>query len=255
MNLPSLFDLSGRSALVTGSSRGIGRGIALAFAQAGANVAIHATASCDKAQEVVREVEALGVKSVVIMEDLGDDDAPARIHNSVTAAFGQLDILVCNASVQIPELWTETSREHFEQQINVNLRSTFELIQLAIPPMQKRGWGRVLTVGSVQESVPHPHMVVYAATKCAQTSLVRNLAKELAPHGVTINNLAPGVIGTDRNLGRLADEDYKQKVLGRIPASRIGTPDDCAGAALLLCSEAGCYITGHSLYVDGGMNL
>jgi NAD(P)-dependent dehydrogenase (short-subunit alcohol dehydrogenase family) len=255
MDIPTLFDLRGRTALVTGSSRGIGRAIALAFAQAGADVAIHATASCDKAREVADAATALGVKSTVVLADLSEDGAPARIYEEVTSALGKLDILVCNASVQIPKPWLETSLDDFHQQVNVNLRSTFELMQLAAPSMQERGWGRILTVGSVQESKPHPDMLVYAATKCAQTSMTRSLARQLAPHGITVNNLAPGVIGTDRNVGRLADEAYKQIVLSKIPAARIGEPEDCAGTALLLCSEAGRYLTGQNIYVDGGMSL
>ena len=98
-------------------------------------------------------------------------------------------------------------------------------------------------------------MLVYAATKCAQTSMAQNLAKQLGPYGITVNNLAPGVIGTDRNIPRLADEDYKKLVLSKIPVARIGTPEDCAATALLLCSDAGTYITGQNIYVDGGMSL
>ena len=113
----------------------------------------------------------------------------------------------------------------------------------------------VLTVGSVQESLPHPDMVIYGASKCAQAGLVRNLAMQVAGCGVTVNNLAPGVIRTDRNTGRLADAAYSELVLAKIPARRFGAPEDCVGAALLLCSEAGRYITGQSLYVDGGMSL
>lgn len=255
MNLPDLFNLRGRTALVTGSSRGIGRSIALALAGAGADVAIHATASCEKAKEVAAEAEKLGVKSTVVLANLGDADAPARMVDAVTRDLGKIDILVLNASVQIPEPWLDISAEHYEEQVNVNLRSAFRLLQLAVPPMKERGWGRVLTVGSVQEKVPHPDMLIYAATKCAQTSMAVNLAKQLAPHGITVNCLAPGVIGTDRNIGRLADEAYKEIVLSKIPVRQIGVPEDCAGAALLLCSEAGRYITGQNLYTDGGMSL
>jgi NAD(P)-dependent dehydrogenase (short-subunit alcohol dehydrogenase family) len=147
------------------------------------------------------------------------------------------------------------AREHFEQQVNVNWRSAFELIQLAAPSMIERNWGRILTVGSVQEAKPHPDMVIYSALKAAQTLMVQNLAKQFAPHGVTVNNLAPGVINTDRSRARLTDPAYVNKVLSWIPAGHIGEAEDCAGAALLLCSDAGRYITGQSLFVDGGMSL
>ena len=121
--------------------------------------------------------------------------------------------------------------------------------------MIERNWGRILTVGSVQEAKPHPDMVIYSALKAAQTLMVQNLAKQFAPHGVTINNLAPGVINTDRARARLTDPAYVNKVLSWIPAGHIGEAEDCAGAALLLCSDAGRYITGQSLFVDGGMSL
>jgi NAD(P)-dependent dehydrogenase (short-subunit alcohol dehydrogenase family) len=166
-----------------------------------------------------------------------------------------LDILVSNVAVQQPAEWTEVTREQFDSQVTVNWRSAFELIQLFAPAMLERGWGRILTIGSVQEARPHPHMVVYAALKAAQTLMGRNFARQFAPEGVTINNLAPGVILTDRNTGRLADPAYSNRVRAAIPAGRFGAPADCAGAALLLCSDAGRYITGQNLFVDGGMSL
>jgi len=249
------FDLAGKHAVVTGSSRGIGRAIALALADAGADVAIHAAGSRDKAEATAEEVRRMGRRSVVVMADLSDGDAPRHIFDEVTSAFGSLDILVSNASVQIPESWTTVTREHFEQQVTVNWRSAFELIQKCLPPMMERGWGRVLTIGSVQELRPHPDMLIYAATKNAQTSMVHNFAKQVSHRGVTVNNLAPGVIGTDRSLERLEDAEYEKVVLSKIPVAKIGRPEDCAGTALLLCSNAGQYITGQNVFVDGGMSL
>lgn len=125
----------------------------------------------------------------------------------------------------------------------------------AVPGMRSEQWGRILTIGSVQEIRPHPDMVVYAASKAGQTSMVRNLAKQLAPDGITVNNLAPGVISTDRNNERLADEAYAARVLGAIPAGRFGDVSDCIGAAVMLCSDLAGYITGQNLFVDGGMGL
>jgi NAD(P)-dependent dehydrogenase (short-subunit alcohol dehydrogenase family) len=255
MKLPSVFDLSGRTALVTGSTRGIGHAIALALAEAGADVAIHGTTDGERGRQVGDEILGHGVRCAVIHKNLADDDAPEYLQSQVEEAFGKLDILVTNASVQLPKPWHEGTRGDFELQVNVNFRCTYELIQRVAPSMQARGWGRILTVGSVQERYPHPDMLVYAATKCAQTSLACNLARQLGASGVTVNNLAPGVIATDRNIPRLADEDYRKLVLGQIPVGRIGEPQDCAATALLLCSDAGAYITGQNIYVDGGMSL
>lgn len=113
----------------------------------------------------------------------------------------------------------------------------------------------MLMIGSVQQSVPHPEMALYAASKAALENLTHNLAKQLAPSGITVNTLAPGVIDTDRNKQALGDNNYLQQVLAKIPARRVGQPEDCVGAALLLCSDAGAYITGQNLFVDGGMSL
>ena len=249
------FRLDGRKALVTGSSRGIGAALARALAGAGADVAVHCAGRREEADAVVSSIQDLGRKSAVLQADLAEGDAPRRLFEGAQAALGALDILVLNASVQVAEPWPQISREHFEKQVHVNWRSSFELIQLAAPWMLERGWGRILTLGSVQELRPHPDMVVYAATKCAQTSMVHNLAKQFAASGVTVNNLAPGVIPTERSATRLADPAYAERVRAAIPAGCFGTPEDCAGAALLLCSEAGRYITGQTIFVDGGMSL
>lgn len=255
MNPFSKFDLTGRTALVTGSTRGIGRAIALALAEAGADVAIHGTSGGDHVDQVRDRILECGVKCTVILKNLADDDAPELLRNQANQAFGKLDILVANASIQLAKPWLNGTREDFELQININLRCAYELIKLAAPSMQERKWGRILTIGSVQESIPHPDMLIYAASKCAQTSLTRNLAKQLGTFGVTVNNLAPGVIETDRNLDRLADKKYLRRILDSIPVGKIGKPGDCAGIALLLCTDAGAYITGQNIFVDGGMSL
>ncbi len=249
------FGLAGKNVLVTGSSRGIGRAFAFGLARCGANVAVHCVAENAGARSVVEEVEALGVKSALVPADLSKPGAAAGLFAGVLAAFGSLDILVLNASIEILEDFEEISSEHFDEQVTVNFKSSLELMQLALPAMRQRKWGRVVAVGSVQQALPHPKMVVYAAMKEAQMSMVRNLAKQVASEGVTINNLAPGAIGTDRNRERLQDEAYRRKVLDLIPAGRIGEPEDCVGALLLLCSDMGSYITGQNLYADGGMGL
>ena len=249
------FNLTGRRALVTGSSRGIGAAIAIALAEAGADVVVNYIGSRDAALEVVGKIESLGRRSVALEADLGSPGAPKQLIDATLSALGGLDILVSNVAIQHAENWRDVTREHFDTQVRTNWQSAFELIQHAAPAMIEHGWGRILTIGSVQEANPHPEMVVYSALKAAQTLMVRNLAKQFAPHGVTVNNLAPGVINTDRSRARLTDPAYVNKVLSWIPAGHIGEPEDCAGAALLLCSEGGRYITGQNLFVDGGMSL
>lgn len=249
------FSLSGRRALVTGSSRGIGRAIALAFAKSGADVAIHCAGDDPDSEKVSALCEAEGVKSVATAAELSDPIAVERLHAEVVDRLGAPDILVLNASAQFRTPWREITIDAASHQLAVNVVASLRLIQLCEPAMTQRRWGRILTIGSVQQTRPHFDMAIYAASKCAQMSLVTNLAGQLAPVGITINNLAPGVIMTDRNTEALADPIYAERVRAKIPLGRFGEPRDCSGAALLLCSEAGSYITGQNIHVDGGMAL
>ena len=252
---PAPFSLAGRRALITGSSRGIGAALATAFADAGADVVVHGFDDEPQALELVARLAAKGVRAASVQSDLATDGGARRAFEGAITALGGIDILVLNASVQVKKPWLEFTRAEIDRQIAVNYRSSLELLQLAAPAMMAAGWGRILTIGSVQETHPHPEMLVYSSLKHAQTGLVLGLARPFAPHGVTINNLAPGVIHTDRNTAALADATYAAKVRAAIPAGRIGEPGDCVGAALLLCSEAGRYITGQTLFVDGGLGL
>lgn len=249
------FDLGGRCALVTGSSRGIGRAIAERLGQAGADVVIHTDHDEAPAEQAAGVIRGFGRRSAVLRIPLGPTDAARQVFAGAVAALGRVDILVSGVAVDIPQPWREVDEASIDRQFAINYRSAFQLIQLAAAGMAERGWGRILTIGSVQEAKPHPNMCVYASLKSAQAALVQNLARQLASSGVTINNLSPGVILTDRNTDRLADETYRRAVLDKIPAARFGLPVDCGGPALLLCSDAGGYVTGQTLFVDGGMSL
>lgn len=250
------FGLNGRTALVTGARREIGRAIALAFAAQGARLAIHHVGTDEETRDagaVVAEIRAAGGQAQPFAADFAEDDAGSRLAQAVTTALGRVDILVLNASIELTEPFETVDRARFDRQIAVNLRSTLELLQALVPPMAERGWGRVLAIGSVQQVLPHPAMLVYAGTKAAQHNWMLNLARQFGDRGVTINNLAPGTIATARNREQLAVEG--PELVKRIPVGRLGTPDDLVGAALLLCSDAGRYITGANLYVDGGRNI
>ena len=249
------FRLTNRTALVTGARREIGRAIALALAGAGARLAIHHAGTTEEAADagaVVTEIEASGGTARPFGQDFSVDDGGRRLADAVTA-WSSVDILVLNASFELPEPYDAVSRERFDQQIAVNLRSPLELLQMLVPPMGARGWGRVVTIGSVQQVRPHPQMMVYAGTKAAQLNWAWNLARQFGGQGVTVNNLAPGAILTARNRAQMATEG--EALVQRIPAGRLGRPDDLAGAALLLCSDAGAYINGVNLYVDGGRSI
>lgn len=250
-----LLDLWGRNALVTGSSRGIGAAIAKGLAAAGADVAVHCAGRMDKASEVSGWIKELGRRASVIQADLGDEAGPKTLFIEAERALERVDILILNASLQYRRDWTQFVREEVDEVLTVNVRSSYELMTLAMPRMRAAGWGRIITIGSVQQARPSPMFAPYAASKLAQLGLVRTLAPQVAADGVTLNNLAPGVIETDRNTQALADAGYREKVRTQVPAGRFGTPEDCVGAALLLCSDAGAYITGTDFFVDGGMAL
>lgn len=246
------FRLSGRTALVTGARREIGRALALGLAGAGAHLAIHHAGTAEElsdAAAVVREIQTTGGEAVAFGQDFVQDNAGADLAAAVTA-WAPIDILVLNASIELPEDFRAITREHFDRQIAVNLRTTMELLQALVPPMAERGWGRVVTIGSVQQERPHPAMFVYAGTKAAQLNWTLSLARQFGGNGVTVNNLAPGAILTARNKDQMVVEG--ETLVQRIPVGRLGRPDDLVGAAMLLCSDAGSYINGANLFVDGG---
>ena len=243
--------LKGKKALVTGASRGIGSAIALELARAGADVVVHYAGNVASAQGICDQIRGMGRESCIVQADLSDTHACDDLMDKI----GPVDILVINASVQIKKPWEAITDEDFDIQVNCNLRSSMKLIQQAVPFMREKKWGRIVTIGSVQEAKPHPDMLVYSASKAAQTNMMKSLSLQLAADGITVNNIAPGVIYTDRNVQALSDEDYARKVTATIPVGFYGIPEDCTGIVKLLCSEEGRYITGQSIYVDGGKSV
>lgn len=240
-------DFKGKKVLITGSTQGIGLEIARQFSQCGAVVFINGAASEEKINNVVKSIS----NSRPALCDLSNPYC-AEILYEIT---GDIDILILNASIQYRKAWDEISDEEFDRQIAVNFKSSLKLIQKYVPYMREQKWGRVVTVGSVQQAKPHKDMLVYAATKAAQNNMVMNLAKQLASFNITVNNVAPGVIETPRNFDALADEEYVKTVLAGIPCGHIGKAKDCAGLMLLLCSDEGKYMTGENIFIDGGMKL
>jgi len=242
------FDLTGRTALVTGSARGIGRAIMLAFAEFGAHVIVHGSRESAPLDEALVLARAIDPKAEKWVADLSD---PAAVETMPAA----VDIVVANASIQDRMKWSEFSMDVARTEAQVNYIATLRMFQLAYPKMKAQGWGRLITVGSVQDRRPHPDMIGYAATKGAQENLVRNIARQVAMEGITVNNICPGVFFTDRNKDALGDPVYAKRVTDAIPMHDYAVPEDAAGAALLLASDAGRYITGSTIMVDGGLSL
>ncbi len=250
-----MFDLHGKTALITGSSRGIGRAILLAFAQRGARVILHCRRESPASRQLIGELEQLEADFSVVYADLGDRNGAAELFRQLAARNINVDILVLNASVELRREWTEINDEEYDLQMDTNFRAPLKLLQILVPKMQEKGWGRVICLGSVQQLKPHPAMLVYSASKAALGNVVRSLATQLAPHGITINSIAPGAIRTDRNSQALSDPAYEQQVKELIPVRYIGCPQDIAGLAVYLASEESRYMTGQTLYVDGGKSL
>ncbi len=250
-----MFDLRGKTALVTGSNRGIGRAILLAYAQHGADVILHCRKADERAEEVIRQASSCGVRCFAVYEDLSEKDGPANLYRKVKELGLDVDILVLGASVELRKNWTDITDEEFDIQVNTNLRAPMKLMQKFIPEMQKRNWGRVITLGSVQQVKPIPPLMVYSALKSAQYNMVLSLAPQIAPYGVTINNLAPGAIRTDRNAEALSDPAYEEHVTSLIPVRYIGQPEDIAAIAVYLASEESKYMTGENIFIAGGKDL
>ncbi len=227
------FDLTGRVALITGSTRGIGKAIGDALEEYGARVIRHNTKVCD----------------------LSDPSAIESFFDRLESEGSMPDILVANASIQERIPWTEFPMDEARREMQVNFLATLRMFQLCYPKMKAQKWGRLIVVGSVQERRPHPMMVAYAATKGALENMVRNMARQVAAEGITVNNLCPGVFFTDRNKECLADPLYGKKVTDAIPMHDYAMPEDAAGAAVLLASDAGRYITGATILIDGGLSL
>ena len=240
-----------KTAFVTGSSRGIGRAIAIRLAQDGYKVIVHGAGNISKANETKQIIEQNGGVAEVIISDLTDLSETKELCEKLK----ECDVLILNASLQYRTPWQEISVEACYEQLNCNFVSSMMLIQAVAENMKQKGWGRIITIGSVQEAKPHPDMLIYSASKAAQTNMVKSLALQLAKDGITVNNVAPGVIYTDRNVDALSDPEYAKKVTDSIPVGFYGEPEDCAGIVSLLCSDEGRYITGQNIFVDGGKGI
>lgn len=247
------FRLDGRIALITGSGRGIGLGIARALVSAGCAVALQ-DIDLPVAQQEAQRMEQEGGRAIALGGDITDLSLPARAVQETVARLGGLHILVNNASIQAGKPWPEMSVEEMERQARADLLSPLVFSQAALPHLRQGGYGRIINIGSIQQKAGNPHMIVYSMSKAALVNLTTGLARSLAKEQITVNLIAPGWYNTLRNRDSFPDAEALKNAGRHVPIGRIGEPDDCGGAALLLCSPAGAYITGQSLFVDGGLS-
>ncbi len=244
-------DLSGKTALITGSTRGIGKAIAQYIARAGAKVVITGRDQ-GRAEEVAKEMaQAYRVETLGVAMDMSDRDSISSVHEKIESVFGGVDILINNAGITRDKLFLRMSLEDWEEVLRVNLTGTFAITSLAVKGMLKKRWGRIVNISSVVGFTGNIGQVNYSSTKSALIGLTKSLAKELASRNITVNAVAPGFIETD--MTSVLSEELKQAYLKNIPLGRFGKPEDVAGAVLFLCSDYASYITGEVLHVNGGM--
>jgi len=245
--------LEGKAALVTGSSSGIGEAIALRFAREGADVAVHYHREEDEARRVVAEIEKLGRKSVALGANVGVAAEAEKLVRGAHAALGRLDILVNNAGVEIREPFIDVSEQHYDLVMGVNLKGAFFAAQTAAKLMIAAGGGRIVNVSSIHEDIAFLQYATYTASKGGMRMLTRTICQELAPHGITVNDIAPGAIATPINKRTLGDGALLNALQEVIPAGRLGDPDEVASVAVFLASDEAAYVTGSTYYIDGGM--
>ncbi len=250
--MTDLFDLTGRTALVTGSSRGIGRALAHGLAAAGAHVVLHGR----DAEALAREADALAASGAAVSSaafDVTDEDAVERGVAELAERVGAIDVLVNNAGVQSRAPFTEFPVAEWHRLVATNLTSAFLVSRAVARGMQERGAGKIIHIGSVQSMLGRPGITPYAATKGGIAMLTRGMCADLGPSGIQVNAIAPGYFATDLTASLVADPEFTGWVERRTPAGRWGRVEDLIGAAVFLASSASDFVNGQILAVDGGM--
>ena len=245
--------LTGKIAVVTGASRGIGKEIAKTLAAKGATVVVNYNGSAEKAEETVKEIEALGGKAEALQCNVSDYDKAAEMMAYVVKTYGRVDILVNNAGITRDNLLMKMSEEDFDAVLNTNLKGAFNCIKHISRQMLKQKNGHIVNISSVSGVMGNAGQVNYSASKAGVIGMTKSLAKELAAKGVTVNAVAPGFIETDMTAA--LPETARTALLATIPQARLGAPEDVAQAVAFLAGDGASYITGQVLGVDGGMGM
>jgi len=250
---PPLFDLTGRVAVVTGTSRGLGQFLARALARAGADLVITARRK-DDLREFQREVEGLGRRALPLDLDVRDQGSITRMAEAALAGYGKVDILVNNAGCNIRKPALEVTWEDWNTILDTNLRGSFFVAQAIGRHMVERRYGRIINIGSVTSVAGYAGLAPYGASRGGIKQLTMSLADDWGPFGVTVNCLAPGWFKTAQNARMYEDQEWVEMLKSRIPIRRPGQPDDLDGAVVFLASEESRYVTAQTLLVDGGIS-
>ena len=245
------FDLSDRVAVVIGATSGIGKAIALGLAEAGADV-IPTGRRADLVKAAVAEIETRGRRSLAIPADVSDDRSIRNLMDAAVERFGKVDILVNAAGITVRRPTVDVTDSEWERIIDTNLTGMLRACRAIGPHMIERGYGRVINIGSLTSVVALQEVTAYGVSKAGVAALTKSLAVEWAPHGICVNAILPGVFRTALNEGLLDGTERGRELLMRTPMRRFGLPDELAGAAVFLASEAASFVTGHLLAVDGG---
>jgi 3-oxoacyl-[acyl-carrier protein] reductase len=246
-------ELQGKTALVTGASRGIGKAIALSLASAGADVIVNYAGSRAAAEDVAEQIRGLGRRAETFQANVADAAQAEALVKFAFDTFGKLDVLVNNAGITRDNLLIRMKEEEWDEVIAVNLKGVYNCLKAAARPMMKQRSGTIINISSVVGVIGNVGQVNYSAAKAGVIGMTKSAARELAPRGITVNCVAPGYIATDMTdkLG----EDIKETLLGHIPLARMGNPEEVAGVVRFLASDAASYMTGQTLHVDGGMYM
>jgi NAD(P)-dependent dehydrogenase (short-subunit alcohol dehydrogenase family) len=252
--MPDWFSLKGRVALVTGASRGIGRAIALALGDAGADVACCARSRVE-VEETADDIRRRGPRAGGFSMDVTQAPEIDRAVREVEAALGPVDILVNNAGITLEKKTVEVTDEEWERVLTTNLTAMFRLARAVAPGMMARGGGKIINIGSMYGALGVPRYAAYCASKAAVEGLTRSLGAEWARHGIQVNCLAPGYMNTDIPREAMADEKRRTLFLSKVPMRRIGEPEEAGPLVVYLASAASNFMTGQTVYLDGGQTM